>query len=100
MNAHPLKHDVPGHRPGTTHGETIAAGDVGVDDRSGRAPLPHEQDESSHSQASAAEGHRRVGGQAYADTMEGRQDTDRGPVMDEVYHRMASTGRGGEAPRR
>jgi hypothetical protein len=50
--------------------------------------LPHEHDESSHSQVSDSPQHRPIGEQAYDDTTSDRADTDKGPVMDEVYHRM------------
>jgi len=96
-----------GHKPGERDratpagGETIAAGDIGAADRR-RDPLPHEHDESSRSQASASQAQERVGRQALADLEDGRQDTDRGPVADETYHRMASPGTGskGAPPRR
>jgi hypothetical protein len=51
-------------------------------------PLPHDLDESSHSQASATPQHGPVGRKAYDDTAAGRVDTDKGPVMDDVYHRI------------
>ena len=62
--------------------------------------LPHEQDESSHSQASAAASHDRVGGQAYGDLVAGQQDTDKGPEMDRVYNEKVAPDRGPENPRR
>ena len=61
--------------------------------------LPHEHDESSHSQASAAASHGDVGGQAYGDLMEGRQDTDKGPEMDRVYNEKVAPHRGPKEPR-
>ena len=48
--------------------------------------LPHEQDESASSQASAAEQHKTIGKQAYLDTVGASTDTDRGPVLDAVYN--------------
>jgi hypothetical protein len=57
--------------------------------------LPHDEDESSHSQASGTPMHRPVGEKAYDDTVSDRVDTDKGPVMDEVYHRMVAEGRAG-----
>ena len=61
--------------------------------------LPHEHDESSHSQASAAASHGRVGGRAYDDLMEGREDTDKGPEMDRVYNEKVAPHRGPRRPR-
>jgi hypothetical protein len=78
--------------------KTVAAGEIGAADRS-RAPLPHEHDESSHSQASAAPEQQRVGRQAHSDAVGVQQNTDRGPVLDELYDRMASPQRERESPR-
>ena len=52
--------------------------------------LPHEIDESSHSQASGSATHVDVGVQAHADASGPACDTDRGPVLDEVYNRTLS----------
>lgn len=60
--------------------------------------LPHEHDESSHSQASDSPQHRPIGEKAYEDTTSEREDTDRGPVMDDVYHRIVTEER--NVPRR
>jgi hypothetical protein len=62
--------------------------------------LPHEHDESSHSQASATPQHRPIGEKAYEDTTSEREDTDKGPVMDDVYHRLVVTERAKAARRR
>jgi hypothetical protein len=61
--------------------------------------LPHEHDESSHSQASSAASHGDVGEQAYGDLMEGRQDTDKGPEMDRLYNEKVAPHRGPKDPR-
>jgi hypothetical protein len=50
------------------------------------APLPHERDESRHGQASGTPLHQPVGRQAFDDATGPTEDTDRGPVMDPVYH--------------
>ena len=94
-----MKHVYPVRHPplpqDAAHGETTASRD------SAREPaLPHEHDESSHSQASAAASHDRIGGQAYDDLAEGRQDTDKGPEMDRVYNEKVAPHRGPENPRR
>jgi hypothetical protein len=62
--------------------------------------LPHEHDESSHSQASATQRHDAVGQQAYADATGPAVDTDRGPVLDKVYNEKVAPDRGAAAPRR
>lgn len=57
-----------------------------------RAPkLPHEHDESSTSQDSTP---RRVIRQAHDDLERGLVDTDRGPVLDEVYEHHVRPGTG------
>jgi hypothetical protein len=55
-----------------------------------RAPLPHERDESHHGQVCAEPRQREVGRQAYEDTVGPTEDTDRGPVMDQVYHALVA----------
>jgi hypothetical protein len=62
--------------------------------------LPHEHDESARSQASASPRHAQVGKQALEDELGPSQDTDRGPVMDKVYHEKVATDRGHTPPRR
>jgi len=98
---------VPVERPSSAagQGETTPArqDDLRPEDKPGEdtpSPhLPHEHDESSHSQASASPQHRPVGEKAYEDTTSDRVDTDKGPVMDDVYHRMV-TEKGGESRRK
>src|SRR5437868_4105798 len=51
--------------------------------------LPHERDETADSHSSADEstaGNRDVMRQAHDDIASGKQDTDRGPVIDKTYH--------------
>jgi hypothetical protein len=62
--------------------------------------MPHEQDESSSSQASATPQHGEVGRRAYQNATDGTADTDRGPVMDQVYNEKIAPHRGPENPRR
>ena len=62
--------------------------------------LPHEDDQSSQSQASATPQHRPIGEKAYEDTTSEREDTDRGPVMDDIYHRLVVAERAEAAKRR
>jgi len=61
--------------------------------------LPHELDESARSQASASPRHAAVGRQALEDELGPSEDTDRGPVMDQVYHDKVATDRGHTPPR-
>jgi hypothetical protein len=63
-------------------------------------PLPHEHDESSHSQASGTPQQKEVGRKAWRDASGGGADTDRGPVMDRVYNEKVAPDRGPERPRR
>ena len=62
--------------------------------------LPHEIDESSHSQASASAQHADIGKQAFEDETGPSADTDRGPVLDEVYNRTLAPRPHDEPPRR
>jgi hypothetical protein len=55
-------------------------------DRSPR--LPHERDESADSQAEGDPSARSVGQAAREDIERGVVDTDKGPVLDEVYDRV------------
>ena len=62
--------------------------------------LPHEQDESSRSQARATPQQKDVGRKAYDNATDGTADTDKGPVMDQVYNDRVAPGRGADEPRR
>ena len=61
--------------------------------------LPHEIDESAHSQARASAQQVDVGKQAFDDTIGPAQDTDRGPVLDAVYNATLAPDRGATGPR-
>jgi hypothetical protein len=61
--------------------------------------LPHEQDESSHSQARATPAQDQVGRKAYGNATDGTTDTDRGPMMDKVYNEKVAPDRGPDEPR-
>jgi hypothetical protein len=61
--------------------------------------LPHEQDESSHSQASATPEQQDIGRRARANAVDGTADTDRGPVADAVYNDKVAPDRGAGKPR-
>jgi len=62
--------------------------------------LPHDIDESAHSQARASARQAEVGEQAYEDTLSPSQDTDRGPVLDKLYKGAVAPDRGKGPPRR
>ena len=62
--------------------------------------LPHERDESSHSQAQGTAGQVDVGKRALHDATDGTADTDRGPVLDKVYNEKLAPDRGATPPRR
>jgi hypothetical protein len=62
-------------------------------------PLPHEQDESSRSQARGTAQQKDVGSQARDNATDGTTDTDRGPQMDQVYNEKVAPRRGPEKPR-
>jgi hypothetical protein len=69
-------------------------------DRAREPSLPHEQDESSGSQASAAPQQGDVGSKAYDNATDGTADTDKGPLMDQVYNQKVASQRGPDRPRR
>ena len=68
--------------------------------RSREPSLPHEQDESSSSQASATPQQKDVGRKAYDNATDGSADTDKGPEMDKVYNETLAPDRGRDEPRR
>ena len=61
--------------------------------------LPHEVDESAHSQERASAQQVGVGEKALADTIGPSQDTDRGPVLDSIYNNTLAPDRGEAGPR-
>lgn len=69
-------------------------------DRAREPALPHEQDESSGSQASATPQHQDIGQQAYGNATDGTADTDKGPQMDQLYNEQVAPDRGPDRPRR
>lgn len=68
-------------------------------DRAKEPPLPHEQDESSRSQARGTAQQKDVGRRAYDNATDGTADTDRGALMDQVYNEKVTPHRGPEEPR-
>jgi len=94
-----MKHVYPPRHPASLDG----AGSARTSSSRDHAPepsLPHEHDESSHSQARATPQQEAVGRQAYDDATDGSADTDRGPVMDRVYNQKVAPQRGASEPRR
>jgi hypothetical protein len=61
--------------------------------------LPHEIDESAHSQARASAQQVDIGEQALADQLSPSTDTDRGPVLDQVYNDKVAPDRSDAPPR-
>lgn len=94
-----MKHVYPVRHPASldaqARGETSASRD-----QSHEPSLPHEQDESSSSQASATPQHQVVGRKAYDNATDGTADTDKAPVMDKLYNEQMAPDRGAEGPRR
>ena len=93
-----MKHVYPPRHPASLdaapRGETTASRD-----NAHEPAMPHEHDESSHSQASATPQHQVQGRKAYDDATDGSQDTDRGPLMDEVYNDKVAPRSPAEPPR-
>jgi hypothetical protein len=90
-HVYPLRH--PPSMDSAPQGQTLASREHA------REPsLPHEHDESSSSQASAAPQHKDVGKKAYGNVTDGTADTDRGAQMDKIYNESLAD-RGADKPR-
>ena len=94
-----MKHVYPVRHPASLDAAQQGAATAPRDRRS-EPPLPHEHDESSRSQARASEQQEDVGKRAYKDATSPSTDTDKGPVMDQVYNEKVAPHRGPENPRR
>jgi len=93
-----MKHVYPPRHPASLDADAPGAASSSRD--GDRAPdLPHDRDESSHSQAPASPRQQQVGRRAYDDATDGTADTDRGPVMDQVYNDRIASDRGSGSPR-
>ena len=53
--------------------------------------LPHERDESADSQSDRAPVDQEIADKAHADAASSRVDTDKGPVLDQVYDKVRRT---------
>ena len=94
-----MKHVYPPRHPASL--DTPPNGATTASRENAREPaLPHETDESSRSQASATPQQKDVGRKAYGNAVDGTTDTDRGPVMDQVYNEKVAPRRGPAEPRR
>ena len=94
-----MKHVYPPRHPASLDADRTGSTTASRDNA--REPsLPHEQDESSHSQARASEQQKDVGDKAFRNATDGTADTDRGPVMDKVYNEKVAPHRGPDEPRR
>jgi len=94
-----MKHVYPVRHPASLDAQAQGA-TTAARDQAREPSLPHEQDESSSSQASASQQHRDVGRQAYDNATDGTADTDKAPVMDALYNAKVAPDRGTEKPRR
>jgi len=61
-------------------------GQTGTQERAPR--MPHERDESADSQRSGEPSASRIGQMAHEDVERGVVDTDKGPVLDQVYDKV------------
>ena len=87
----------------TTHNESVntdaqSAGGGAAQPRT-EPQLPHDIDESSHSQANLSVSQVDVGKQAFADETGPTQDTDKAAVTDAVYNGSVAPDRGDGPPR-
>ena len=90
-----MKHVYPPRHP-----PSLDAPPNGATTASREPALPHEADESSHSQARTTPQQVDVGRRAYGNAVDDTVDTDRGPVMDKVYNEKVAPHRGPAQPRR
>ena len=94
-----MKHVYPPRHPEWLDGK--AGGQTSASRENAAEPaLPHERDESSGSQGAATPQQRDIGRKAYGDATDGSADTDRGPLMDQVYNDKVAPHRGPDEPRR
>ena len=94
-----MKHVYPPRHPAEL--DAAGAGQTSASrDRVREPNLPHEHDESSHSQERATPRQEEVGRKAYDNATDGTADTDRGPLMDQVYNEKVAPHRGPAEPRR
>jgi hypothetical protein len=84
--------------PGEITSQRDTSGDTRVPttERAAKPRLPHERDASSDSQTPVPGPVDDIGAQAHEDLQRGLRDTDRGPVIDEVYRKSVKPA----APRR
>lgn len=90
-----MKHVYPPRHPAS-----LDAADGAAPGQPHEPALPHERDESSGSQDSATPQQKDVGRRAYANATDGTSDTDRAPVVDQVYNEKVAPDRGQARPRR
>jgi len=101
----------PSTRPSHRRGETTSVHNQGANtdasvNKAGQAhpvvdpALPHERDESASHQDSNSPDQQAIGEKAHADATGSTQDTDRGPVLEDLYERYRSDGRAAPKPRR
>ena len=93
-----MKHVYPVRHPASLDA-TPQAATTASRERAPEPALPHEQDESSSSQASASPQQKDVGRKAYDNATDGTTDTDKGTAMDQVYNEKVAPDRGQSNPR-
>lgn len=93
-----MKHVYPVRHPASLDAQPQGA-TTASRDQAREPSLPHEQDESSSSQASATPQQQEVGRQAYDNATDGTSDTDKAPVMDKLYNERLAPDRGADKPR-
>ena len=92
--------------PATAQPDTPAADDTSADtrvptaQRVSRPRLPHERDAAADSQTPVPGPVHEIGEQAHEDLERGLEDTDRGPVIDEVYRKSVKPPAPHKPPRR
>jgi len=86
------------HHPASPAARTASA-TTAARDRRREPALPHEQDESSASQARTTAQQQELGRQAYGNATDGSTDTDKGPLMDQLYNDKLAPDRGRTEPR-
>ena len=94
-----MKHVYPPRHPASMDA-VPQGGTTASRDRAREPELPHESDESRHSQARATPQQEDVGRQAYGNATDGTTDTDRGPLMDKVYNEKVAPRSASDKPRR
>lgn len=95
-----MKSTIRNPRENTSQDDTSADTRVPTTQRASRPRLPHERDASADSQTPVPGPVNDIGAQAHKDLERGLLDTDRGPVIDEVYRKSVKPAAPHKPPRR